>query len=595
MATILNDDNTKDLGTGSNSAVATPNAAIVTPASSGSPSPASGQFSTLQKYLGANTGAGSRIANMVGKNISQEAQQLGNTTNRELQESNQANQSFSGLTDKTKDFTEELSKPLDGPATNTPTEKAYDVNSYTTNLSGQKAAQDIANNQERLGEFRGLASGDVAATSRATSQKEAQDAISAANRAYDTTKERQTQLSVEPKRQALVSDTLNTKNQRMGVRALDDAFLSQDKNRTLDTINNNLRQSYGGLVANQNAAANQNSAIQGIATNQSAAEGALNQRMQDMQQAYLSLLQDRVASVNAAKDVRTTGLNTEFGQLRDKNEATQNFANLLGLTPENITKAGADTSGIRLFNTLKDQNLDNVLDTSLLRTKATSGLDVANKADIGALQALAALMGQENAQLPTESKFVGEQLGASKLPDLLNERINTFNTKDLGQRYSGTGMDTESINERNWYGGSDHVADAAAQAHATATLNDYLYGQGIARNTQSATSRTGNLGAILNNWSRFMNPLELGAGFADHVVNNDPNRGPVAAVNDTFYNDGLTNLGYRWGTGGLEAAGKDEQAARYNAEGQAVGSVDSQLKGVVDSIGYNNLLKIIGG
>ena len=123
-----------------------------TASTSGSPTN-TGQFSTLQKYLGANQNAGARLGNAIDGKLENEATSLDNASNRAIDQSNTANTSFNALTGQTSDFTKQLSQPATAQS-NTPTSKAYDVNNYSTNISGQQAAKDIASNADTLKSFR---------------------------------------------------------------------------------------------------------------------------------------------------------------------------------------------------------------------------------------------------------------------------------------------------------------------------------------------------------------------------------------------------------------------------------------------------------
>jgi hypothetical protein len=50
-----------------------------------------GQYSTLQKYLGANQNSGQRLAGAINNNLTAESKSLTDTTNRELNESDVSN------------------------------------------------------------------------------------------------------------------------------------------------------------------------------------------------------------------------------------------------------------------------------------------------------------------------------------------------------------------------------------------------------------------------------------------------------------------------------------------------------------------------
>jgi len=596
----------------------------VNPSSSGTPT-GSGQFSTLQKYLGANKNAGQRVANLVGNNITNEATQLGDTTNRELSESAQANQNFGKLTDETKGFTGQLNQPAIG--SNSVTGGGYDVNSYNTNLSGQKAAQDIANNQEQLGRFTGIRSGDFSAKQKMESDKQANEAVNSASRAYDTNKQRQTQLNTNQGRDQLLSNTLNTQNQRAGVRNLDNAFLTQDKAKTLNSITNNLRQNVGGLQDLRNTGNLAASEVGNLNTAQLGAEGGLNTRLSDMQNEYNDVLSNRVSSVNTAKDQRMAGYLDQFNRLQNNQDVSEGFARDLGLqnamaADPNRASAGQVTNnmgmpgavdnnmgmpnsmqGIRLFNNVKDTQLQNWLDTSTLTNRALSNQDVANEQDIGNLNNLAKLSGNTN-NINRVSDFTGRQVKEKDLADVLNKRADEFQTKDLAKNFTGTGFEQEGVWRDSW-SGKRRTGTATGNSSATANIDDFLGGN-IYRNTSAEEARSNSfLDNILNNplgvvqapltlIEQIMQPKGMESAGAPGIeagnridtINSDLNKRRQA----------LTAAGYSGGLDARDAGSRGEQERVYTrSEGKAVGAVADQARSYLDNIGYGNLVKIAKG
>lgn len=591
------------------------------PANTGVQTP-SGQFSTLQKYLGANKNAGQRIGGLIGGNLTNESTQQKDTTQRELGESGQANQNFSNLTGQTQGFTQQLSQPAQG--VNSVNGKAYDANSYQTNLSGQQAAQNIAKDVNQLNTFTGIRSGDTAAKQKAESDKQAQESLQAAQRAYDTNKQRQSQLVNNQGRDQLISQALNTQNQRAGLRNLDNAFLTQDKTGTLNNLSNNLRQNVGALQQNVGQGQQQSNAVTGLNAAQQTAQTSLVDRLGSMQKEYDDVLQSRIGSINQSKDLRTKQLEDEFAKLQGGKEINEKFAEMLQLQNVTGSKAidpnivdnnmGMNTNpyqNVRLFNTLKDQNLNNFLDTNLLREKAMTSGDVANQADIEALNNLASLSGRTN-NINQASKFVGDQVGESSLDEALNQRANKFLTDDLTKTFTGSGYKQEDI------GGSS--AMARAYSSAAASLNDVLNGN-IYRNTQGSQSK---------GWENSLGPALAGIATGGNLgipfaANQDVREGVDSAIRGAI--QGGTNIipglavgvnpqisnavgGYLrnlQGTmrgagltadGGLQGRniGNGEWGRSMNyADAQSVGQVNDQAQQYIKDIGYNNLLKIAKG
>lgn len=586
----------------------------------------SGQFSTLQKYLGANKNAGQRIAGMVGGNLNNETSQLKGTTQREIGESNQANQNFGNLTNQTQGFTQRLYQPA--TSLNTVNGRAYDVNSYGSNMAGQDAVKDIVNDQNQLQTFTGIRTGDAAAKQKFESDKQASEAMQAASRAYDTNKQRQSQLTSNPGRDQLISQTLNTKNQRAGLRNLDNAFLTQDKSGALNNLSNNLRSDVGTLQQNINQGEQQAGAVADLNQNQLTAQTGLNDRLTGMETEYDGLLGGRIASINEAKVKRKQELQDAFAQLRDTGEAKQGFADMLQL--QNVIKAnpmdgGGDVGinmggnlnnkpydGVRTFETLRGaSDVNQFLNTSLLDRKALTGSDTANSTDVENLSRLATLMGK-NSSITDASQFTGNQVGESSLDEKLNERALKFQTQDLLKNFSASGRGTEEVMRSGAFG-KRRVGEAVGSSSATANLDDYLNQKRIYRSTSAGEQRDdGILSRILSPEKNITDPLGLIREIGSSITNAGPMESEAAAYNrqdqatDNMLNSRqqrdslLAQSGYDFNRlDGLQSnysgGGGEQEKAAAAAEAQGLASVKSQADQYMEDIGYKNLLKIIQG
>lgn len=447
MATITNpNDPNKDSSkpiekTTVNSASPSQSAGMANPAAASGVPVGSGQFSTLQKYLGANKDAGSRITNQLGANLSNEANTANTKTTQGINQAQASNDAFKGLTDQTTGLTSSLSQGTTAQTQSDPT-KGYDVNTYNATVSGQQAAKDIAANQASLDNFAKIRDDKARAESQAASQKAAADAQSAALKQEEVNKQRQKDLTNESNRQSLLANVLNTKNQRSGVQSLDNAFLSLDKNNSVNTINNNLKTAQNAIQANKAQADTKANAIAGLNTNQSAAQTDLLNRLSGMQTDYDKILTDRVSSVNAAKDQRLDSLNNQFANLRDNQETTADFANLMKLQdvtngrsgryapPGQVVAQGTGPyDGLNLFDTASGKRLQDFMDTSKLENKAAGSTQVLKQQDIDTLKAIRALSGM-TPQEDALSQFTGEQLGDSTL----GQSVNTRAAEVMGQK-----------------------------------------------------------------------------------------------------------------------------------------------------------------
>lgn len=583
------------------------------PSTSGTPT-SSGGYSTLQKYLQANQNAGQRVAGQVGATVNKEATNLQNTSQRELGESDDANKAFSGLTGQTTGFTESLNsgeKKLTSP-----TAQAYGVDGYSAQLSGQQAAADIAKNN--LNTFRNIATGASGTEAQNKSKAEAEQAVQQTVKAYDTNKQRQENLSSFGGRNQLIQQSLNTQNQRQGLQNLDAAFMSQDKNKTTDTIRQTLQQASKGLVAQQDLANTQRTDISGLTEAQRAAETGLNTRLTDMEKEYGDVLNQRKSEVDTTKDLRMARLEEKYKKFQETGEIDQDLYDALQLGNAQDVDAARFTGGnvyaqkatqnetpanknIRLFNELKDKKLTDLLDTKLLTEKGASGYDYANQSDIDALSNLAALMGTENKV--GLSKYTGKQLGESSLDENINARNQKFLNEDLVKTFQGSGYKQEDI------GGSS--AMARAYSNAAATVDDILSGR-VYRNTQGSQSKgwentLGSIGnSILTGGSNLLFSPDQASDIQD-VINaggasvvpglvNSQLATPAAVmkyledIQGSMRGAGMTTEG---GLGGRYIGSGEWGRSMNSAEAQAVGSVNQQANQYLNDIGYKNLLKLI--
>jgi hypothetical protein len=163
-------------------------------------------------------------------------------------------------------------------------------------------------------------------------------------------------------------------------------------------------------------------------------------------------------------------------------------------------------------------------------------------------------------------------------------------------------------------------------SNATASLNDYLYGKGIARNSTNAVGGGSGFGGILNsivnlptdignlNLGNLLSGTENAVNTGADIIRNPTGEvvgnlaggllgGTVGAgytsdqINQRRLNDelALSNAGYNF-NGGKTANNygqMDNWAAQTQAEQQSVGQVNAQAQDKINEIGYNNLLKLM--
>lgn len=546
---------------------------------------ASGQYPTLQKYLGANQQAGQRLGEQVGRNVTAQSQAAQKTASRETSEAGAANTAYRGLVDQAKQFTSRLQTPVTvqpanpmtttqtsvenisaddykkGPATISsagdvkkqpvaPMPKdlsggLYDVSKYSTNVAGLEEARKIAADQEQLNQLRGLAAGTTFNEQKKVGDKEVAEALNATAKEKEKQQELQRNVSTEQGRTNLLSQLFgNQPGYKSGVRQLDQAFLQQDKSNQLGNISNQLKQNVSGINERAKQSQQASDLLKQLITQGGEASTGLQSATAAVNQAYRSDLQNRIEQVNKAKADRVNYLNQQLDSMKNSGQITADVASAFGLTPEVLQGLVTDTralnpyandvtgtTGVRLFDTVK--NLSNIGDIFsqdqgyVLGQQANSLADVVNTADIAALNDLAAIAGGQN-ELTQASQFTGQQTGASRLPELLQARNQRFQDESLGQRFQ---YDTGDLNFGDL---------GQASAGASTSLQDYLYGPGIYREVQSR----GNL-------------QNVGSASPQEILNQHFRAGELA-------------------------------------ERSAVANLQNNVNDYLNSIGYQNLLRILG-
>lgn len=431
------------------------------PAASTSGAPTgSGRFSTLQKYLQANQGAGQRIAGMVGGNIQREAAGLKKASEKETGEFKDVGTDIETTLGKSKTYQEQLQTPAQGQSGLANPSQAYSAAGYSTNLSGQKAIQDIYADEAKRNEFLGIRSGDTSAQLAEKRKKEEAEATAAAEKAYQTNLDRQRQLRNENERRNLITQALGSRQQRAGVQNLDNAFLSQDKNRTLNTLTGELQQKVGSLAEQKSNVQKLNEAALANLQQQGLTEKGIADELGRFRKEYEQSLEGRVSDINKAKQDRINYLNEQLKSLKANKFIDQDFADELELEKANRYKAyDGSTQDITLFNSLNDvNNINQLLDTSLLGETAKSGMDVINQNDLDVLSALSTLdMDVEN---PYKlSRFTGRQTAQGQ--DSAVNRINAARDQFLEDlrlnKFKGTGSNA-------WYNNATISAEDAIKA-----------------------------------------------------------------------------------------------------------------------------------
>jgi hypothetical protein len=564
LATISNPtDPNKVVATTSN---VTPQA--VQPQAASNPT---GQYSTLQKYLGANQGSGQRLAGAIDNSLTAESKSLTDTTSRELNESDASNKRIGDLTGQTNTFTGKLNSANTTPAP--VVSGGYDAAKYSSNLSGTQAAADIAANRSDLNVFRNISTGNTSDKLRADSEAEAKQAFSASQKAYNTNKDRQSQLSNFNDRSSLLQNAINSKNQRAGLQNLDNALLSQDKSGELNRINSGLQTNTKNLQEYKNLADARSRDVISLSSTQNAAEAGLNNRLVDMSKEQQADLESRKMSINEAKATQVASLNDKFNKFKSSGDVDDELYNALELANVKDVDAIARQQ-MGLSNPGKMTNPESqsirMFNMDLLQRNALTGADVANQQDLDRLGVLNALSGGDIRNDLKLSDFRGSQLGPSSLDDTINQQGQNFLDTVNNRKYAMASGDAKS-GGGDWYTG---------RALAEASNAEYLYKNQVRKALETNKNQSGG-GHTGLDWQQELTPGEA-SSLNGSVSNYDLQRqGYNTGVLNTNFDD-RSSYNYNQGSSG-EAASK--------AEGIAVENVRSRIQQDLQNQGYQRLIK----
>jgi len=364
MAFVNQDENQEQQGQNTTPSTTAPTGAPSgsAPAASASPANApkgSGRFTNIQKYIGANQGAGERLATGVGKKVDSKI-------NPELSKS-EANVS-------------NLRAGIEAGQNKLATGNQINTQVQDTNFD----ALGMANDANKLQQFTDYRTGS--AIDEAVLKQQALDAQNANAAGLNVAQGLNTQFGTEGGRQELLKQTFSPgRNYSVGQQRLDQLFLSQAAPQ-MQGIQKNIQtaQNQFGNYGNQlgTAATDVNTLAgdeQTLATN---LQSGIKNRETDL----VNAVNSTEGAVNAARLAQQQGARDQFGNLLAGKNVNSQFANLVGLTEQD-----------KLYNTLKQ---DGGIDSYLKFNEANlQGADqLAQQQDRAKYDAIARLAGLDPAQ-----------------------------------------------------------------------------------------------------------------------------------------------------------------------------------------------------
>lgn len=400
-----------------------------------SKTPASGRFTNINTYMGANKQAGSQLGQALGQNIQG---QIGKSTT-EAQKAQSGLQNTIGQAgqqqQKIQDYTTNLSQSSTPQANqqgllSTQTGPGYLASGYEANL-GERAnyAQTLANDEKALNDFLKYRSGQVAQQEQSKLDKSKSSAETSTQKAQDTFAQKSDQISRD--RKTLLSDLIKSPNYNTGKQSLDQAFLQMDKGDTLGNVRRDIAQQQSQF--NKNNLFPQLSQQYGTQREalDTATTGLQDQTNKNLSDLYADI-DSRQQTMNEARVARQKQLEDEFANLQNNKGISKEFADSLGLT-----------QGQGLWNTLDNlPSLANIMDMSGIQQMAGSRGDLSNQRDVDLSSAFAKLA-QTNPSITEASKLAGEGKVSDEFTNRLAEQQKAYD--DLVKTYrSGGGANQAS-------------------------------------------------------------------------------------------------------------------------------------------------------
>lgn len=472
----------------------------------------SGRFTNIQKYIGANKGAGQQVASAAGQQIQKQMKpgmaEQANAAEQFKAGVDKANESFG----RSQQYGQQLNMPaanavgITGPQN--PMQLGINTglgadtkDSGALNKDQAKGIQPVSaqtfdpnsfvNDQNKLLDFTKLRTGQGIDELAIRNQAQKSQDIAGANQLR--AQELANQAGSVTGRAGLVSSAFNRPSYSQGQQRLDNLFLTGDKGAIGTVKNAAADQRRAALEAYGKAQGNVTQAGD-IATQETAMQKNLQDRANALESNYMDQLKAMIDPTNANRAAEQARWEKNFQTLTGKNQ---------GSIDSDFFDAMKLKEGEHSFNVLNDPDLAlrNIANISQMR--ATTAGDVASQADVDMYNKLAAL---SKGRISSEGTFAGPDMGdlqlqgpsqldaaiqartgEGSLRGLLDASQKDFSDYAKGANISGSGSDTGSS---GLFGGG-----GTASANMSANLANYL---GLNNNMQAAgTMAPGTMESIL--------------------------------------------------------------------------------------------------
>jgi len=376
----------------------------------------SGRFTNIQKYIGANQGAGSRLAGGIDKKIQGQINPELDKTNQNMSSIRQGIQAGQNTLNEGNQIKSQVQ------------DANFDATGY---------AQDQGN-VDKFTQFRTGAGLDEAAL-----RQQAQAAQQQALAAQQKTQELGQQFGTEQGRQQLLKQTFSPgRNYSIGQQRLDNLFLQQ-ASPEIKNIQGNINQANAQLGSLNTQFGTEAKTIEDLINQESGITSGIQSGIGAREQDLLNAVSGKQEAVNKARIDQQAAARDQFGNLVSGKNINQDFAGLVNLTNQD-----------RLLNVLKnDANIDNYLKFN--DTLLTSPDQLADQQERAKYDAIARLAGIDpnNRAINMNTQVAKAVDSTGKLRSDIDARNpdvqNLINTgKAQGQFiYGGDGLYAQSVSD----------------------------------------------------------------------------------------------------------------------------------------------------
>lgn len=408
--------------------------------SSGQQTPGSGRFTNLQKYIGANQGAGQQLQQRIGSNVEKGVEKT------EKQATSQASQ-----------IADQVNKA------NTSLGKAD-----TFKQQIQQDPTQLTQNQANADEVKKLMANQNIGSTVGSQAQQAQDQLNAQANAQAQNIQ---QLGSEQGRFNLLKNTIKTPNYSTGQQKLDQLFMQAQGGRALDQQQQQLQQN---LQALQSRAGSQLSdlAAQGKSIGQKEAQVAdeLRQTISGEETKLSENLDKAASELNTSR----AQLNTDLDAFMSGVATPEQKARIQPILQQSGLSAGTQTYGV-----LKDKGRENYLQKGDVNL---TGANVIDQAALNRYQALANLAGVTDPNMLKYSQVGNKGKDTGLLGEKLKTDIEQAKSKFLQDALSN---EVKAGSSRKWYEGATrdgengliHDPGYWRKSYASGNMADFLAGK----------------------------------------------------------------------------------------------------------------------